>query len=217
MFPRELPAFPAAMNAPAIGLLDDDPGILTSLGRLLTAHGYRVVAYATADDFLAGYRSERFDCAVVDLAMPGRDGFAVQEHLVRAGATLPLVFLTGTGDIPASVRAMKGGAQDFLTKPVDATCLLDAIRAGVIRSNRRKQADGECAALRAVFGKLSPREHEVLRHVMRGKLNKQVAADLGISEQTVKLHRMRIVEKTGMHSVAEWVRAAGRVGIEPAD
>ncbi|MGC4014140.1 MAG: response regulator [Luteolibacter sp.] len=204
------------MNTPTIGLVDDDPGVLLSLERLLRGRGYRVRAFTSAEDFLTGYREAGLDCVVLDLAMPGQGGLEVQAELTRSCAALPVLFLSGEGDIPSTVKAVKGGAVNFLTKPADAGDLLNALRLALIESSRHQTEEKEFAELRKRFEKLSSREREILCHVIAGKLNKQIAVDLGISEQTVKIHRMRITEKTGLPSVAELVRATVHLDIRPA-
>lgn len=205
------------MNPATIGLLDDDPGMLQALHRLLASRGFKVRDFSSPEAFLLSYRSAGLDCLVMDLAMPGASGLEVQDRLRKAGARLPVIFLTGEGDIPASVRAIKGGASNFLTKPVDATELVNAIRLALIESARSRSGESDLAGFRERFTRLTARETEVLRHVIAGKLNKQIAMDLGICEQTVKIHRMHITEKTGLPSVAELVRAADRAGLLPAD
>jgi FixJ family two-component response regulator len=198
-----------------IGVVDDDPGMLRALTRLLRSQGYTARAFASAEEFLEQLRETSLDCAVLDLSMPGINGLELQDRLRRRVPHLPVLFLTGKGDIPASVRAIKAGAVHFLTKPVDKTELLNALRLGLIERTRRCAAERELTDLRRRFGNLTAREVEVLRHVVAGRLNKQIAADLGVSEQTVKVHRMHITEKTGLPSVAELVRATERLGIEP--
>jgi FixJ family two-component response regulator len=205
------------MNSGIIALVDDDPGMLKALARLLSGQGFAVRTFASAEEFLLGYRELQFDCAVFDLAMPGIDGIELQEILRRREVALPVIFLTGEGDIPATVRAIKGGALNFLTKPVDTAELLNMLRLALIEATKSRVGEAQLAGLRERFDLLSPREREVLRHVITGKLNKQIAADLGISEQTVKIHRMRITEKTGLPSVAELVRAADQLRLEPAE
>lgn len=205
------------MNTGAIAIVDDDPGILRSLDRLLSGRGFVVRTFPSAEAFLSSYGKEPIDCALFDLAMPGLDGLKLQERLRQRGVTLPVVFLTGEGDIPASVRAIKAGAVNFLTKPVDAKELLETLRVALIEGSRTRAAGKELASLRERFDRLTPRELEVLRHVIAGQLNKQIASDLGISEQTVKVHRMHITEKAGLPSVAELVRAAGLLGISSAN
>jgi FixJ family two-component response regulator len=201
--------------APVIGLVDDEPGMLKALQRLLGAEGFTVRAFASAADFLERGSAEPIDCLVLDVAMPGLSGLDLQAQLRRRGARLPIVFLTGRGDIPMSVRAIQAGAVNFLTKPVDASALLAAVRAALEEARRIQRDERELADLRQRFARLTPREFEVLRHVIAGKLNKQIAADLGTGEQTIKVHRMRITEKLGWPSVAEWVRAAERLGVKP--
>jgi FixJ family two-component response regulator len=149
--------------------------------------------------------------------MRGLTGLDLQEHLKQSNPCLPIVFLTGQGDIPTSVRAIEAGAVNFLTKPVNDAELLAAVRAALTESEKQRLEEQGAAALRARMAKLTARELEVLRHVIAGKLNKQIAADLGTSEQTIKVHRMRITEKLGVPSVAEIVRIATRLGIGPAD
>lgn len=200
-----------------IGIVDDEPGMLKALSRLLRVKGYAVRTFNSADEFLAEFAKPPLDCAVLDVAMPNLDGLALQERLNSRGVRLPILFLTGAGDIPMSVRAMKAGAVTFLTKPVDQTELLNALRLAVREGAHIREEEETVAELRKHFDRLTPREKEVLRHVIAGKLNKQIAADLGVSEQTVKVHRMHIGEKTSLHSVAELVRAAGHLGIEPVE
>ncbi|MBK1880931.1 response regulator transcription factor [Luteolibacter pohnpeiensis] len=204
------------MKTPTIGIVDDDPGIVQSLGRLLTNRGFQVHGFHSAEEFLWNHREPALDCAVFDLEMPGLGGLELQEQLRKKGNLLPVVFLSGEGDIPSTVRAMKGGAINFLTKPVDAGELLNSLRLALIQRNRERLEAHEHAEIRGRFESLTPREQEVLRHVIAGRLNKQIAAELGISEQTVKIHRMHITEKTGLPSVAELVRAASDLHIEPA-
>jgi FixJ family two-component response regulator len=204
------------MKPATIGLLDDDPGMLHALERLLACRGFQVRCFSSPDEFLRSYRSAGLDCVVMDLAMPGSSGLEVQERLRKSGACLPVVFLSGEGDIPASVRAIKGGAVNFLTKPVDATELINTLRLALIEKAKTQALEDETSGLRERFSQLTNRERDVLCHVITGKLNKQIAADLGISEQTVKLHRMRITEKTGLPSVAQLVRAADRLHLDPA-
>ncbi len=204
------------MKTATIGIVDDDPGMLVAIERLLRGQGYVVRTFASAEEFLLGHREPHLDCAVLDLAMPGLGGLELQDQLRRNGALLPIVFLTGEGDIPASVRAIKAGAVNFLIKPVDAAEPFNALRLALIEGNRARAVEEELAGVRERFSLLTPLELEVLRHVISGKLNKQIAADLGVSEQTVKIHRMRITQKSGLPSVAELVRAAESLQIEPA-
>ena len=205
------------MNTGVIALVDDDRGMLRALERLLSGRGFTVRTFASAEEFLLGYRKLQFDCAVFDLAMPGLGGLDLQDLLRQRRTSLPIVFLTGEGDIPASVRAVRAGAVNFLTKPVDTVELLNTLRVALIEGSRSRAVEEELARMRERFDGLTSRELEVLRHVIVGKLNKQIAGDLGVSEQTVKIHRMHITEKTRLPSVAELVRAAGLLGIPPAE
>jgi FixJ family two-component response regulator len=194
-------------------LLDDEPDMLKALTRLLRARGLQVQGFTSAREFLAQDLDARPACLVLDVDIPELDGLAVQELLRQRQAELPIVFLTGHGDIPMSVRAMKAGAEDFLTKPVNAADLLQAVRAALQRAADQRAEREELAALQQCLDSLTPREREVLGHVIAGKLNKQIAADLGTGEQNIKVHRGRLMRKMGMTSVAELVRAAERLGL----
>ncbi|HEU4678094.1 MAG TPA: response regulator [Terrimicrobiaceae bacterium] len=200
-----------------IAIVDDELRMQRALQRLLQAEGFAVRTFGSADAFLKRPLSPRIDCVVLDVSMPGLTGLDLQEHLQQSDPCLPIVFLTGHGDIPMSVRAIKAGAINFLTKPVNDLELLTALRTALAESERLRLAQQEAAALRTRLEKLTARELEVLRHVIAGKLNKQIAADLGTSEQTIKVHRMRITEKLGVASVAELVRIAARLDITPVD
>jgi FixJ family two-component response regulator len=206
------------MSDPAtIGLVDDEPGMLRALSRLLRAKGFAVRTFESSEVFLANLADARLDCVVLDVAMPGLNGLDLQVRLKILGARLPIIFLTGQGDIPTSVRAIKAGAVNFLTKPVAQEELLAALHIGLMEGERDRAKNELLADLRARMERLTPRELEVLRQVITGKLNKQMAADLGVGEMTIKIHRMRITEKMGLVSVAELVRAAQQLGIAPAD
>lgn len=202
--------------APTIALVDDEPGLRKALDRLLRAEGLEVLAFPSATAFLTRDPSVTVDCAILDVSMPGMSGLELQAELQRTGHHPPVIFLTGKGDIPMSVCAMKAGAVDFLTKPVDDDVLLGAVRVAVAESRRRKQQEHELAGLRRRLATLTPRELEVLRHVIAGRLNKEIAATLGTGEQTIKVHRMRLTAKMGLPSVAELVRAAQQLGLDPA-
>ena len=204
-------------DKPIVYLLDDEPEMLKALTRLLRAQGLQVLGFASAGAFFAHERREGPACLVLDVAMPDIDGLEVQQRLRQCGDDLPVVFLTGHGDIPMSVRAVKAGAEDFLTKPVNAADLLEAIRAALRRvSNRQAEREG-LAVLHERLASLTPRERDVLRHVIAGKMNKQIAADLGTGEQNIKIHRGRLMRKMGVASVADLVRVAERLGIVPAE
>jgi len=201
--------------APMVYLLDDEPEMLKALTRLLRAQGLQVRGFASARDFLAREAHQGPACLVLDVAMPGLDGLQVQELLNQRGVELPIIFLTGHGDIPMSVRAMKAGAEDFLTKPVNAADLLRAIRSALRRASDQHALNEELASLRGRLSSLTPREREVLAHVIAGKKNKQIARDLCTGEQNIKVHRGRLMHKMGASSVAELVRVAERLGIPP--
>jgi FixJ family two-component response regulator len=194
-------------------LVDDDPSILRALTRLLRAGGHTVSAFRSPRDFLAQHDPAVPGCVVLDLAMPGLNGLELQTALAASGCQRPIVFVSGRGDVPSSVRAMKAGAVDFLTKPVSEEILLAAIRRAIDRDRLMRQARAERLAIGERLNTLTPREREVLQHVVSGQLNKQIAADLGTVEKTVKVHRSRVMEKMGVRSLADLVRMAERFGI----
>lgn len=196
-------------------LVDDEPGMLKALTRLLSAEGFAVKSFRSAADFLAEHTPELSGCLVLDVAMPGLDGMALQQHLLGSGSLIPIIFLTGHGDIPMSVRAIKLGAVDFLTKPVKAAELVSAVRVALKIAGERATGSQASRELREKLALLTPREHEVMTHVIAGQMNKQIAVVMGIGEQTVKIHRMRMMEKLGLQSVVELVRAAERLGVAP--
>ncbi|MBT8442157.1 MAG: response regulator [Gammaproteobacteria bacterium] len=187
-------------------VVDDDASVRKALRRLLTGAGYTVETYASAAEFLASEPSAGPSCAVLDLAMPGMDGLELQERLAERDLLLGIVFLTGHGDIPASVRAMKHGAVDFLTKPVDEDDLLGAIDAALVDQHILAESRDANARVRDRFVDLTARERDVMERVVTGLLNKQIAGALGISEKTVKAHRARVMQKTGARSLAELVQ-----------
>jgi FixJ family two-component response regulator len=204
-------------RAPIVHVVDDDDSVRTAVVRLLQAAGYEARGYASAGEFLLG-RSDRNapGCAVLDVRMPGPSGLDLQEALARLEAPLPIVFLTGHGDIPMSVRAMKAGAVDFLTKPVSREALLGAVRTALARDAETRAARARVHALRARYERLTPREREVFTGVVAGKLNKQIAADLGTAERTIKAHRAQVMEKMQVASVAELVHIADQLREEHA-
>ena len=194
-------------------LLDDEPEMVKALARLLRAKQFEVRGFTSVRTFLEACQPHDTACLVLDVAMPELDGLELQRRLTHRGILIPIIFLTGHGDIPMSVRAIKAGATDFLTKPVDATALVRAVRGALQTAQNRRQAIVETAALAARFSTLTPREREVMEHVVAGKLNKQIAADLGTGEQNIKLHRAHIMQKIAVQSIADLVRAAERLGV----
>ncbi len=196
-----------------IFIVDDDPAVLTAMARVLRAEDWNVEAFATAEAFLARYDGRAQGCLVLDVTMPGLDGLELQRRLADAGQDLPIVFVTGHGDIPMSVKAIKAGATDFLTKPVDARTLAAAVRAAIAQGAATRQERAETAALRQRLAGLTAREREVLGALAAGRLNKQIAADLGVVEQTIKFHRARIMERLQARTVAELMHIAARLGV----
>ena len=194
-------------------LLDDEPEMVNALTRLLRARHFEVRGFTSVGGFLAVYRPQDVACLVLDVAMPELDGLELQRRLVHRGFLIPIVFLTGHGDIPMSVRAIKAGATNFLTKPVDAAVLVPAVRAALQLAETQRQTIMETAEWTARLATLTPREREVMEHVVAGQLNKQVAADLGTGQQNIKLHRAHLMRKMGVESLAELVRIAERLGI----
>jgi FixJ family two-component response regulator len=195
-------------------LLDDEPEMLKALTRLLKAEGYTVCAFTSAKAFLESYQHQALGCLVLDVSMPEIDGLELQRRLTHSGRLLPIVFLTGHGDIPMSVQAIKAGAEDFLTKPVTDADLLFAVRAALRRSAVERALIAEAALLHQRHLTLTPREREVMAHIVAGELNKVAAAQLGIGEHTIKVHRARVMEKMGVESLADLVRAAERLDLE---
>ena len=194
-------------------LVDDDPSVLNALSRFLRGKGYDVRSFSSAQDFLNQHNPSNPGCAILDLSMPGLDGFRLQQALADGGAPWPIIFLTGKGDISASVRAMRAGAIDFLTKPARKEDLLLAISRAEASDAQARQARAESAAVQAMIATLTPREREVLSHVVAGRLNKQIAGDLGIVEKTIKFHRSRMMRKLGVRTVADLVRLAEKAGV----
>lgn len=198
-------------------LVDDDASVLRSLQRLLGAAGLATTAFDSPETFLAAVGPTSAGCAILDLAMPGIDGLGVQQALAERGCSLPIIFLTARGDIPASVRAMKHGAVDFLTKPVDAEPLLAAIDAALARDRAQRADHDERRAIERRMQTLTSREREVLQHLVAGRPNKQIAAALGIAEKTIKVHRARVLAKLGVRSLPDLTRLAQRAGVTPTD
>lgn len=204
------------MNASSdiIYLVDDDPSVLTAHARMLRAHGWTVEAFESAEAFLARPTPQAQGCLVLDVSMPGLDGLQLQQRLSDAGQAMPIVFLTGHGNIPMTVQALKAGATDFLEKPVTAEALIAAVRTALAKGEAWRRASAETTLYEQRLAKLSAREREVLVGIVNGRLNKQIAVDLGIVEQTVKFHRARIMQRMEANTVAELMLMAARLGIE---
>jgi FixJ family two-component response regulator len=199
---------------PTVFIVDDDPAVLKSLSRLLRATRFTVVTFGSPQEFLEQHDPHTPGCLVLDVAMPGLNGLELQEALRVKGSAIPIIFLTGRGDIPMSVQAMKGGALDFLTKPVRDEDLLKAVETALEKNRVERQSRAELDDIQERLATLTPREREVLTHVVSGQLNKQIANDLGTVEQTIKVHRARVMEKMKVNSVAELVRLTERLKIE---
>ena len=193
-------------------VVDDDASMLRALSRLLTLAGYAVQAFPSATELLAGHQSSHRGCVVADLRMPSMNGLELQAALARSGNPLPVIFLTAHGDIPTSVHAMKGGAEDFLTKPVQKEKLLAAVQRALVNDAAAFAQDARQHELQRRFDLLTPSEREILALVVAGKLNKEIAAELGAAESTIKMHRVSIMEKLAVHSPAELGRVAQELG-----
>ena len=194
-------------------LVDDEPAVRKALSRLLRSAGYAVTAFGSAKEFMQQHVAAAPGCLVLDVTMPEITGIELQEWLAQTRSPLPIIFITGNGDIPTSVRAMKAGAVDFLTKPVKEADLLRAIEIALRRGRETRQTRAEVNAIQERLTRLTPREREVLEHVVAGQLTKQIAGDLDTGEHTIKVHRARVMEKMGVQSVAELARLAERMGI----
>ena len=199
--------------APLVLVVDDDPSVRKSLSRLLESADYAVEAFASAGEFLARGPHPGPCCLVLDVKMPGLTGIQLQEMLTAAGRRMPIVFVSGHADVPTSVKAMKAGAVDLLTKPVDVRDLIAAIRRAMTRDEHERASETRLAEVRRRVAMLTARETEVFARVVTGMLNKQIGAALGIGEKTVKVHRARVMEKMQAGSVAELVRLADEVGV----
>ena len=206
-----------SLPAPTVHIVDDDALLVRALVRLLREEGLDARGFDSAEAFLAAHDPAAPGCLVLDVQLPGLDGLALQRRLGAQGTALPIVFLTGQGDIPMTVTALKAGAVDFLTKPVEAARLVAAVGAAIERDRDAREAAGRGAELRRRLASLTPRERDVLAGLAAGKLNKQIAADLGIVEQTGKFHRARIMERMQARTLAELMhQTAGVAGPVPA-
>ncbi len=200
--------------AQTVFIVDDAPEVRKSLSRVISVAGYQVRAFESAEGFLAEFYGDIQGCLLLDICMPGLNGIELQRALVGSPNALPIVFLTGMGDIETSVGAMKEGAVDFLTKPIDSARLFGAIEQAMRRGEEQRQQATIRRVIRQRLDTLTPREGELMAHVIRGRLNKQIAAEMGIGEKTAKVHRARMMSKMGARSVAELVQLGARVGVE---
>ncbi len=196
-----------------VAIIDDDQSTRLALARLMRSAGIEAAVFSSGLEFLNDAAPRELDCAVTDLRMPGFDGLKFQEEINRSLPYLSVVFISGHGNIPASVKAMKGGALDFLEKPVDGEILLAAVRRAAGRSRELRAAHDELRTVEQHYAQLTPREREVFALVTAGLLNKQAAFDLGVAEKTIKVHRARVMEKMGADSLADLVRMAERLGV----
>jgi len=202
---------------PTVLVIDDDPDLRASVGRLLRSVGLEAQIFASISDFLKSDPPDGPTCLVLDVRLPGQSGLDLQRELAAANRELPIVFITGHGDIPMSVQAMKGGAIEFLTKPFRDQELLDAIQLGLSRDRVRRENEKALAALRERFESLSPREREIMIQVAHGRLSKQIAGDIGIAEGTVKVHRSRLMHKMKARSLSELGRMADKLKLVPVE
>jgi RNA polymerase sigma factor (sigma-70 family) len=198
---------------PTVFIVDDDAPLRESLRNLIRSVGLRVELFASAQEFLQSRQPDAPSCLVLDVRMPGLSGLDLQKQTSEAGLEIPIIFITGHGDVPMTVRAMKAGAVEFLTKPFRDQDLLDAIQQALERSRNAREQRAATKELRQRFASLTPREREVMERVVAGLLNKQIGAELGTSETTVKIHRHQVMEKMGAGSLPELVRMADRLGI----
>ena len=200
---------------PTVLVIDDDPDLRASVGRLLRSVGLDAQLFASISDFLKSNPPDCPTCLVLDVRLPEQSGLSFQRELAVAKREIPIVFITGYGDIRMSVQAMKDGAIEFLTKPLRDDELLDAVQLGLARDRARRESENAVAALRERFGSLSPREHEIMIQVARGRLSKQIAGDFGVSEATVKVHRSHAMRKMNARSLPEFGRMAAKLGLVP--
>jgi FixJ family two-component response regulator len=203
-------------SAGTVFLVDDDPRVIVALARLLRAADFEVRSFSSAEEFLRKHDVSEPGCAVLDIAMAGMNGIELQRRLADTGCERPIIFLTGQGDIPMSVQAMKTGAVDFLVKPVSEEKLLAAVCLALKKDQADRIARAKLDDVQARLATLTPRENDILRHVIAGLLNKQIASEMGTAEKTVKAHRGRVMRKMGVRSIADLMRATIRAGIAPA-
>ncbi len=210
--PKSSPGSASAKESIVL-VIDDDASVRRALTNLFESIGLKVEVFASAPEMLDSRLPDVASCLVLDIRLPGLSGLDFQTELAKANIHIPIIFMTGHGDIPMSVRAMKGGAVDFLTKPFRDQDMLDAVVTAIARDRKRREADKIFADLQALLETLTPREREVLAWVSSGRLNKQIAAELGLAEITVKIHRGRIMKKMGARSLADLLRKAETLGV----
>jgi FixJ family two-component response regulator len=201
------------LQQPVVFVIDDDASLREALSSLLRSIGLQVKTYAAAAEFLQSKLPEAPSCLVLDVRLPGLSGLDFQAELAKANVRIPIIFMTGHGDIPMTVRAMKAGAVEFLTKPFREQDMLDAVQVGLERDRGRREVENAASAIKASFEALSPREQEIMALVTAGLMNKQIAGELGISEITVKVHRGSVMRKMGAKSLADLVRMAEALGV----
>lgn len=217
MTERPAPSLPEAdNNEPIVMVVDDDPSVRRALINLFESVGLRVAAFGSAPEILQSKPPEVPSCLVLDIRLPGLSGLDLQADLAKANIHTPIIFITGHGDIPMTVRAMKSGAVDFLTKPMRDQDILDAVQAAIQRDRKRREIEKTVSNVRSRFESLTPRERDVLSLVASGKMNKNVAAELGLAEITVKIYRGQIMRKMGAKSLAELVKMNEALGIQRA-
>jgi FixJ family two-component response regulator len=204
---------PSTEQQPIVFVIDDDVSMRDALARLFKSLGLQVKIFASANEFLKVTRPEVPSCLVLDVRLPGLSGLDFQSELAKANIDIPIVFMTGHGDIPMTVRAMKAGAVEFLPKPFRDQDMLDAVQLGLERDRSRRQSAGDASKLKASFDSLTAREQEVMGHVTAGLMNKQIAGEMEVSEITVKVHRGNVMRKMGAKSLADLVRMADALGV----
>jgi len=202
------------MADPTVFVVDDDPSVRHSLSRLIRQAGLNVETFASADEFLSMYRSDGPACLVLDVRMPGMDGFELRTKMLESNTHIPTIIITGHADVPMAVRAMRSGVVDFVEKPFRGPQLLERIHQAIDLDRRQRKHAEDNSEQASRFAALTPREREILTHVVAGQSNKMIAADLGISQRTVEVHRARVMQKMGVDSLAELVRFADRVSPE---
>lgn len=193
---------------PVVFVIDDDASVREALKNILRSVSLKAEVFSSAEEFLASEPTSAPSCLILDVRLPGLGGLDLQRQLVETGHATPIVFITGHGDIPMSVRAIKAGAVDFLTKPFREQDLIDAVRQALERNREKRTREAETTRLRQRYASLTSRERDVLRLILRGRINKQIAAEIGLSEPTVKLHRSRLMDKMGANSLAELIQMA---------